>query len=95
MPIHTIIREGILAEKLPMLTAEKKKGRKKKRYITDMEVHMNLSFSVNSLPSVVKRKARTRIPAPARKRINLKNRDRPFVIEDLPIRFYYRIGDKI
>jgi hypothetical protein len=77
MPAHTIVRDGIFDEKLLMLITEKKKGRKTKRYITDMETHMNLSFAVNSLPLfapfVDRKKARAMMPAPRRKSINLKN----------------------
>jgi hypothetical protein len=65
--------DGIFDEKLPMLITEKKKGRNRKRYITDMETHINLSMPVNSLPSLVKQKASTMMPAPKRNRKNLKN----------------------
>jgi hypothetical protein len=75
IPDHTRDRTGIFPEKLPMLIAEKKKGRKKIRYIRPIDVQTNAYVRLNSLSPLLKKKERTIMPAPARKRINLKIND--------------------
>jgi hypothetical protein len=75
IPIQIIAMDGIFPEKLPMVMAEKKKGVKKTRYMTPMDTHIKISLSDSSLPLLKREKARTMIPAPKRKRINLKNDD--------------------
>jgi hypothetical protein len=75
IPNQIIVNEGIFAEKLPMLIAEKKKGKKNTRYITAMDIHMKISLPDNSLSRLKRKKARRTIPAPTKKRISLKSSD--------------------
>jgi hypothetical protein len=75
IPVHTSDREGIFPEIFLVLMAEKKKGRKKTRYIRIIDVQKNPSVWVSSRFPVDKKKARTIMPAPARKSRTLKNND--------------------
>jgi hypothetical protein len=72
--------EGICPEKLAILRDVKKKGIKRTRYMTPMDIQVNISFSESVLPRVKRKKARRTIPAPKRKRMNLKNDDCVLVI---------------
>jgi hypothetical protein len=72
--------EGIFLEKLPVGMTEKKKGIKKTRYIIPMDIHIKISRSERTPPRLKRKKARRTIPAPKRKRINLKNDDKILVI---------------
>jgi hypothetical protein len=76
---QTIAIEGIFPEKLPMFMAEKKNGIKNTRYITPIDTHVKMSSANSSLPRLKRKKARTTIPAPIRKRMNLKTDDWVFV----------------
>jgi hypothetical protein len=67
-----IVIDGIFPEKLPVSMAEKKNGIKNTTYITPIETHVKMSAADSSLPRLKRKKARATIPAPIRKRMNLK-----------------------
>jgi hypothetical protein len=77
---QTIAIEEIFPEKLLMFMAEKKNGIKNTRYITPIDVHEKMPSAVSSLSRLKREKARTTIPAPIRKRMNLKTDNWVFVM---------------
>jgi hypothetical protein len=75
IPNHTRDKAGIFPEKLLILIAEKKKGKKKIRYIKPIDIQAKASIRLSSRFPLLKKNARRIMPAPAKNNKLLKIND--------------------